>query len=230
MIESNAIEMKGVSKTYDMGEVKVHALNNINLEITNGDFVSLVGPSGSGKSTLLNMIGCIDVPDKGSMRILDKDTAKMSDGNLTKMRLKRIGFIFQSFYLIPTLSALENVELPMKELGLSRNDRKKKATKLLESVKMEGRMEHYPSQMSGGEQQRVAIARALANDPTILLADEPTGEVDSKTSNVIVEILQRLNEEKGMVVILVTHDLTIGERAKRMITMKDGGIVDDKTL
>ena len=230
MTDENVIEMQGICKKYKMGDSTVHALKEIDLIVPAGDFVSLVGPSGSGKSTLLNMIGCIDVPDCGSINILGKDTSKLTDSQLTRIRLESIGFIFQSFYLIPALNAIENVELTMKEIGLSRSERRKKAEGLLESMNLLDRKTHYPSQMSGGEQQRVAIARALANGPRIILADEPTGEVDSKTSQMIVDLLKELNSERGVTIIMVTHDLAIGKEAKRMVTLKDGGITDDKKI
>ncbi len=228
MSVENTVYMKDVCKRYKMGETVIHALKDVDLAIPHGDFVSIVGPSGSGKSTLLNMIGCIDVPDCGVIRILKEDTKNMKDRDLTRLRLEKIGFIFQQFYLIPTLRAIENVELPMKELGMHKHERRERARNLLESVHMEHRAEHYPNQLSGGEQQRTAIARALANEPEILLADEPTGEVDSKTAQVIVDLLKELNQEKEVVVIMVTHDLAVGSEAKRMIKMKDGAIVSDR--
>ena len=230
MPEECAIMMEGVCKRYKMGDSVVNALVDVDLAIPSGDFVSLVGPSGSGKSTLLNMIGCIDVPDCGKIRILGNDTAALSDSKLTMLRLGSIGFIFQSFYLIPTLNAIENVELPMREMGISKERRKIRARELLTSFKMDERMTHYPSQMSGGEQQRVAIARALANEPKILLADEPTGEVDSKTSDIIVNILKELNRERGVTLILVTHNLDVGRQAKRMIQLKDGRIEKETVM
>jgi putative ABC transport system ATP-binding protein len=218
------LEMIDVVKTYKMGDTEIKALNGINLNIKKGDFISIVGPSGSGKSTLLNIIGCIDVPSSGHVILDGEEVTKLSDRQLTKIRLHKIGFIFQQFYLIPTLNALENVELPMKEAGVSRDERKKRAVQLLNQVELVKRIKHYPNQLSGGEQQRVAIARSLANKPSLLLADEPTGEIDSETSARIVELLKALNEKAGLTLIVVTHDLNVAKHADRMITIEDGKI------
>ncbi len=219
------IELVNVIKTYKMGDTEIRALNGVNLSIKKGEFLSLVGPSGSGKSTLLNIIGCIDVPTSGRVILDEEDVSRLNDKQLTKIRLHKIGFIFQQFYLIPTLNAIENVELPMKEAGLNREGRKKRALQLLEHVGLGNRVKHYPNQLSGGEQQRVAIARSLANKPSLLLADEPTGEIDSETSAKIVELLKSLNVNENLTLVIVTHDHKVADHAKRMITIEDGMIV-----
>lgn len=219
------IELRNVKKIYSLGETRIAALNGVNLSISKGEFVSIVGPSGSGKSTLLNIIGCIDTPSHGEVFIDGELVSKMNDRALTKIRLHKIGFIFQQFYLIPTLKAIENVELPMKEARVGKEERLKRAQYLLSQVDLSDREGHYPSQLSGGEQQRVAIARALANRPSLLLADEPTGEIDSETSERIVTLLKKLNVEEEVTVIVVTHDTKVAQHAERIITIEDGRIV-----
>lgn len=219
------IELRNVAKIYRMGETKIKALNGITLTVERGEFLSLVGPSGSGKSTVLNIIGCIDTPTSGEVYFDGVDISKLNDKGLTKIRLHKIGFIFQQFYLIPTLNAMENVELPMKEAKVQREKRRRRVGQLLEQVGLGQREKHYPSQLSGGEQQRVAIARALANRPSVLLADEPTGEIDSETSEKIVSLLRKLNSKEEVTLIVVTHDLKIARHADRMITIEDGKIV-----
>lgn len=225
------IHLKDVYKTYLLGRksgtngTKVEALKKVNLSIGAGDFIAIQGPSGSGKSTLLNLIGGIDTPTKGTVRIGGKDISKLSDRELTKVRLNKIGFIFQLFYLIPTLTAEENIELPMKEAKISREARKARTRHLLKLVGLVNRAKHYPNQLSGGEQQRIAIARAMANEPSILLADEPTGEIDRPTSEKIMKILKDLNKTRKLTVILVTHDPNIAKRANKTIVMEDGRIV-----
>ncbi len=219
------IELRNVAKIYRMGETKIKALNGVTLTVERGEFLSLVGPSGSGKSTVLNIIGCIDTPTSGEVYFDGVDISKLNDKGLTKIRLHKIGFIFQQFYLIPTLNAMENVELPMKEAKVPREERRRRVGQLLEQVGLGQRKKHYPSQLSGGEQQRVAIARALANRPSVLLADEPTGEIDSETSEKIVSLLRQLNSKEQVTLIVVTHDLKIARHADRMITIEDGKIV-----
>jgi putative ABC transport system ATP-binding protein len=199
------------------------------MNVRKGELVSIMGPSGSGKSTLLNLIGCIDTPTSGTVNIDGQDVSKLSDKELTKIRLRKIGFIFQQFYLIPTLTAIENVELPMKEAGVPKSKRIERAKELLELVGLKGRINHYPNQLSGGEQQRVAIARALSNEPKLLLADEPTGEVDSDTSKRIMTLLKDLNKEKGLTMIIVTHDPNIGNQTNRIIRLLDGKIIKEVT-
>ena len=223
-----AIRMKNLTKVYEVGETEIRALNGVDLEIKKGQFVSIMGPSGSGKSTLLNVIGCIDTPTSGRLQIMDKEVSTLKDKDLTAIRLATIGFIFQQFYLIPTLNAIENVELPMKEARIPRDDRHRRATQLLDMVGLSKRISHLPNQLSGGEQQRVAIARALANEPDILLADEPTGEVDSQTSDSILSILEDLNRDRGLTMIVVSHDPNVANRAPRRLSMVDGKIVSDR--
>ncbi len=224
------IKLENISRIYRMGNQEVRALDSVSLEIKKGEFISIIGPSGSGKSTLMHIMGLIDIPTSGRV-ILDgvdvysgKGKKKVKDSYLTGLRLRKIGFVFQQFYLLPTMTALENVELPMKEAGVPRQERKERAKKLLADVGLEHRMEHFPKQMSGGEQQRVAIARALANSPEILLADEPTGEVDSKTSERIMETFRKLNREDGITLVVVTHDPSVAGKADRILRMKDGKI------
>ncbi len=219
------IELRDVTKKYKMGETVIRALNGVNLSVKGGEFLSIVGPSGSGKSTLLNIIGCIDIPTSGQVLLDGTDVSKLKDKALTKIRLQKIGFIFQQFYLIPTLTAIENVELPMKEAKVPREERRNRAKGLLEQVGLAQRERHYPNQLSGGELQRVAIARSLANRPSVLLADEPTGEIDSETSEKIVALLKKLNTEEKVTLIVVTHDLKIARHADRLITIEDGKIV-----
>ena len=217
--------MKDVSKIYDLGQSKVNALRNINLTINRGDFIAVEGPSGSGKSTLLNIIGCIDKPSSGKVFMSGIDISGLRDRELTKIRLKKIGFIFQLFYLIPTLTAQDNIELPMREARISAKKRSVRAKKLLKMVGLLDRANHYPNQLSGGEQQRIAIARALANEPELILADEPTGEIDRPTSNRILKIFKNLVETTGLTIILVTHDPKVAAKAKRRITIEDGRVV-----
>jgi putative ABC transport system ATP-binding protein len=221
----NIIELQNLEKEYDLGPVKLQVLKGINLKIKKSEVVAIMGPSGSGKSTILHMLGILDRPSKGKVIIDGADVSKLDDDELAKIRREKIGFIFQFFYLIPSLTALKNVELPMTFLGGSVKDKEKKAKELLKMVGLEGRMTHRPSQLSGGESQRVAIARALANDPQIILADEPTGNLDSKSGKEIMEILQKLNKERKVTLIIVTHDSSIAKHAQRIISLKDGMIV-----
>ncbi len=221
------IELIGVKKLYSMGESEVKALNGVDLSIQQGEFLSIVGPSGSGKSTLLNMIGCIDTPTSGKVLLEGKDISSLGDRELTRTRLRKIGFVFQQFYLLPTLTTLENVELPMKEARVPHAQRRARAEELLSHVSLSNRAGHYPNQLSGGEQQRVAIARALANRPHLILADEPTGEVDSQTTDRIVSLLRDLHSEQGITVIIVTHDLKIADSTDRLVSLNDGRIESD---
>jgi putative ABC transport system ATP-binding protein len=205
------------------GEV-VHAVRGVSLEVDSGDYLAIVGPSGSGKSSLLNLLGAIDTPDGGELSIAGRRIERMSDRELTEFRLRNMGFVFQRFYLLPVLTARENVELPMAEAGVSRADRRARASELLRYVGLERREHHRPTQLSGGEQQRVAIARALANRPALLLADEPTGELDARTGEEIIELFGRLNAD-GTTIIVVTHDEGLAAAARRVVHMKDGAIV-----
>ncbi len=220
------IKLDHVVRTYQMGKTTVQALRGVDLEIHDGELVAIMGPSGSGKSTLMHLLGGLDQPDEGSVVFGDQDISKQSRDFLAELRGKRVGFVFQTFSLIPTLTALDNVELPMMYQGVERKVRRERAQHLLEQVGLGDRLNHRPTELSGGEQQRVATARALANDPEVLLADEPTGNLDSKSGKQIMQLLTQLNEEKGMTVILVTHDATIAGYAQRTIHIFDGRIGD----
>jgi putative ABC transport system ATP-binding protein len=211
-----------------MDEVEVQALKGVDLKIRKREFVAIMGPSGSGKSTLLNMIGVLDRPTTGSVRLDGMDIAKLDDVQLSRLRGRKIGFIFQFFNMYPTLTARENVELPMMILERGRAERVKKSMELMKLVGLEKRADHLPSQLSGGERQRVAICRALANDPPLLLADEPTGNLDSKTGDEIIAFLTGLVKEHKVTVVMVTHDPHLAKRAERVITMKDGKIMEDR--
>lgn len=215
------IQLEGVTKVYQMGEWEVHALRGMNLSIHEGEFVSIMGPSGSGKSTMLHIIGCLDRPTSGSVFLEGVDISHLNNSRLARIRGSKIGFVFQSFNLYPTLNALENVELPMMILNAGKEERREKAKKLLESIGIGDRMYHFPSLLSGGERQRVAIARALANDPAVILADEPTGNLDSQSGEEVLKIFRELNEE-GRTVIVITHETSIAESAARIVKMKDG--------
>jgi putative ABC transport system ATP-binding protein len=226
MSDAPVVHARDVRRDYRMGDETVHAVRGVSLEIARGDSVAIVGPSGCGKSTLLNLIGGIDRPTGGSVSIDGKRVDEMRDAAATRFRLLRIGFVFQRFYLMPALSASENVELPMAEAGLSRAKRLARARELLTYVGLAGRRAHRPAQLSGGEQQRVAIARALANAPSLLLADEPTGELDAKTGAEMIELLARVNRD-GTTLVVVTHDEDLARAARRVVHMRDGVVVDD---
>ena len=221
------VRLENVWKVYKLGNTKVIALKDVSLKIKEGEFVSIMGPSGSGKSTLLHLIGCLDKPTKGKVYVFGKDISKLNDNQLAKIRNKRIGFVFQMFYLIPTLTAIENVELSMIFAGIPKKKRIKRAKELLEWVGLGDRLYHKPSELSGGQHQRVAIARALVNDPSILLADEPTGNLDSKSGIEIMKILDKLHHA-GNTIILVTHEEYIAEHADRTINLFDGKIKEDR--
>jgi len=215
------VEAMNLRKIYMLGKVPVEALRGVNLKVEEGDFLSILGPSGSGKSTLLNLIGVLDKPTQGKMLIENVDISTLNDSQLADLR-RRVGFVFQFFNLIPRFTARENVELSMSIAGISRAERRKHAEDLLETVGLKERMNHKPAELSGGEQQRVAIARALANNPRFLLMDEPTGNIDSKTANEIIGLIKRLNEEKGVTIIMVTHDQHLAGETKRTVKMFDG--------
>lgn len=221
------IELQGITKEYDLGQEKVHALRGVDLDIEKNEYVSIMGPSGSGKSTLMNIIGCLDVPSYGEYRLQGTPVHTMDDGELAAIRNRQIGFVFQTFNLLPRANALHNVELPLIYSGISRKDRQQMAEQALISVGLQDRMKHKPSELSGGQRQRVAIARALVNNPSIILADEPTGNLDSETGTEIMEILSRLYDE-GNTIILVTHEGYIAEFANRSVHILDGMISDDK--
>ncbi|MBU1205254.1 MAG: ABC transporter ATP-binding protein [Nanoarchaeota archaeon] len=219
------IELRDVWKIYQMGKVEVNALRGMNFKVKRNEFVSIMGPSGSGKSTAVNMVGCLDIPTKGDVYLDGKNIAHLPESTLAQIRGRKIGFIFQTFNLIPTLSAKENIILPMIFQGIPADKREKRAEKLLRLVQLEDRMNHRPTELSGGEQQRVAIARSLANDPDVILADEPTGNLDSKTGRVVMGFLKDLNKKEGKTIIMVTHDASLAKHADRIAYLKDGVIV-----
>jgi putative ABC transport system ATP-binding protein len=222
------LKTEGLSKTYTMNKRKIPALSNVNLQVNKGEFVAIMGPSGSGKTTLLNVLGCLDKPTSGKI-VLDKvDVGKLPDKQLCNIRRDKIGFIFQTFNLLPYMNAAENVELPMECTKKSKTERREKARKLLELVGLGGREEHRPQRLSAGEQQRVAVARALANDPAIVLADEPTGNLDTKNKYEIVRLLANLNINRGTTIILVTHDSQVASHTERMLLLQDGRITREK--
>jgi len=223
------IELDNVWKTYQMGNVKVNALRGLNLKIKRGEFVAIMGPSGSGKSTAVNMVGALDIPTKGKIYLEKHDISKLSESDLAQIRGKKIGFIFQQFNLINTLSALENVTLPMIFQGIERDERLETGRRLLQMVDLSERINHKPTELSGGEQQRVAIARSLANNPEVILADEPTGNLDSKTGQVVIKFLEDLNKE-GKTIIMVTHDANVAKHAHRIEFLKDGIIIKSKKM
>ena len=223
-MKDTIIRLDNVWKVYQMGEVKVEALRGLTLEIKKGEFVAIMGPSGSGKSTAVNMIGCLDVPTKGHIYLDQHDISKLSESDLAQIRGKKIGFIFQQFNLLNTLSALENVALPMLFQNTDREKRLETAKKLLEMVELGDRLNHKPNELSGGQQQRVAIARSLSNDPEVVLADEPTGNLDSKTGEIVIKFLEKLNKE-GKTVIMVSHDANVARHAQRIEHLKDGRVV-----
>ena len=212
-------------KTYTIGDNKVHALRGLNLEVFEGEFLAIMGPSGSGKSTSMNMVGCLDVPTKGKVYLSGKDISQMSESRLAQIRGKKIGFIFQKFNLINTLTAKENVMLPMMFQNRPAEERSQKAEELLELVDLKERMNHRPTELSGGQQQRVAIARSLANDPEVILADEPTGNLDSTTGENVMHFLEKLHTEKGTTIVMVTHDEDVAKHADRVEFLKDGKII-----
>jgi putative ABC transport system ATP-binding protein len=222
------LKAEGLSKIYTLNKRKIPALSGVNLQVNKGEFVAIMGPSGSGKTTLLNVLGCLDKPTSGKMVLDEVDVAKLPDRQLCKIRRNKIGFIFQTFNLLPYLSAAENVELPMECTRKSRTERREKARKLLALVGLGGREEHRPQRLSAGEQQRVAIARALANDPAIILADEPTGNLDTKNKYEIVRLLANLNINRGTTIIMVTHDSQVASHTERMLLLQDGKITKEK--
>jgi len=221
------LETKRLKKYYRMGKEMVHALDGVDLRVDKGEFISILGPSGSGKTTLLNMIGCLDKPTEGQVLLDGVDVTRFSRGKLTEIRSQKIGFVFQEFDLIPTLTAVENVMLPLKYQGVSRGERKMRARDALEKVGLEKRLRHRPAQLSGGEQQRVAVARALVTHPEIILADEPTGELDSHTGEQLIARLRKLNQETNQTFIFVTHDSVLAGVTDRQIRMTDGKIVSE---
>ncbi len=231
MSEIPVISVRDLTKTYAVGDMEVRALRGVSLEIPRGEFVALTGPSGSGKSTFMHLAGCLDRPTSGVYELNGRDVSRLAKRELAMVRNREIGFVFQGFNLLPRTSALENVELPMLYgLPVPARERRRRAAAALESVGLGERLDHHPNQLSGGQQQRVAIARALVNEPTLLLADEPTGNLDSRTSIEVMGIFQRLNAERGITIVLVTHETDIAEYATRVIGFRDGRIRLDRAV
>ena len=229
MTDPLVLSARDLHRDYPMGAAPVHALRGVSLDVAAGDYVAIVGPSGCGKSSLLNLLGAIDRPDVGTVSIQGKRVDELSDRDATRFRLLHIGLVFQRFYLMPALTAAENVELPMAEAGLGRADRRARSRELLTYVGLGARADHRPSQLSGGEQQRVAIARSLANRPALLLCDEPTGELDAHTGAEMIALFERLNAD-GTTIVVVTHDEDLAAAARRVVHMKDGEIVSDSRV
>ncbi len=226
-MSSTILELKNVYKTYHLGKIEVPVLKGVNIAIKHGEFASLVGPSGCGKSTCMHIMGCLDTPTKGKVILDGSDVSKLSENRLAEVRGKKIGFVFQVFNLIPSLTVLENVMLPMMFQNKPMEQREKRASELLKLVGMENRLDFKPNEISGGEQQRTAISRALVNDPDIILADEPTGNLDSKMGAVVVDFLKRINKKEGKSIIVVTHDMNVAKQAQKIIHMKDGVVDGD---
>ena len=220
------IETRDLWKTYQMGDEQIHALRGVSITIERGEYVAIMGPSGSGKSTLMNLIGCLDTPSKGTYLLNGKEASQMNDNELARIRNEEIGFVFQTFNLLPRATALHNVELPLVYAGVSKKDRLERAKAALEKVELTSRMHHRPNELSGGQRQRVAIARALVNNPSILLADEPTGNLDSKTGIEIMALFERLHRAENTI-ILVTHEADIAAQAHRVIAIRDGSVERD---
>lgn len=230
MAEEVVVRVENVEKTYHLGKVSVPALRGVNLALRRGEFVVIMGPSGSGKTTLLNLIGALDKPTKGKVYIDGEDLTTLNEGKLTQIRRHKIGFVFQFYNLIPVLTAFENVELPMLIAGKAKKERQERASRLLQMVGLADRAEHRPDELSGGEQQRVAIARSLANNPSIILADEPTGDLDSKTGREVILALHDAAKKENVTVVVVTHDPVVSERADRIFEMRDGQIIAERKL
>lgn len=224
------IKLVDVWKIYQLGKVEVPAVRGLNLEVREGEFLSVRGPSGSGKSTTMNMIGCLDIPTRGKIYLEGKDISRLHESELAQIRGKIIGFVFQQFNLIPTMTALENVKLPTVFQGLDEFEREKRAVRLLEKVGLGSRLHHKPGELSGGEQQRVAMARALVNNPDIILADEPTGNLDSKIGEETIQFLIKLHKEEHKTVVIITHDEYVAKHAKRIVYLHDGKIIKEKTI
>jgi len=225
------IGVKNLVKTYIVGEVEVRALRGVNLEVQRGEFIAVTGPSGSGKSTFMHIVGCLDRPTTGQYFLDGQDVSRMSKDQLANVRNRKIGFVFQGFNLLSRTSAIDNVELPLLYgAGMKSQERHKRAVDVLTAVGLGNRADHHPNQLSGGQQQRVAIARALINEPSILLADEPTGNLDTRTSIEVMDIFQRLNRERGITVVLITHEMDIAEYGTRIVSFRDGVVVADKAV
>lgn len=220
------IELKEISKSYRLGSNQVPVLMNVDFQVENGEFTAIMGPSGSGKSTLMNILGCLDRPSGGSYRLGGQEVAHLSNDELAMIRNQQIGFVFQSFYLLPRMSAVQNVALPLVYAGVEKRERMKRAEAALALVGLTGRLEHRPNEMSGGQRQRVAIARALVNNPTMIMADEPTGNLDTKSGQEVMAILQELNQQ-GRTILVVTHEPDIAEQTKRIVFVRDGRVIKD---
>ncbi len=223
------IDIKNLTKTYNIGKMSIEILKGIDLTVNEGEYVSIMGPSGSGKSTFLNIIGCLDRLTTGTYTLDGKNIENLNDNELSEIRCKKVGFVFQSYNLLPKLNAIENVELPAKYLGMDRNKRKERTKELLRLVGLDDRMHHLPNELSGGQKQRVAIARALINDPKIIFADEPTGNLDSKSTEEILEIFKKLND-KGVTILMVTHEEDVAKHTKRIVRLRDGIIQSDNLV
>ena len=224
-----AIQVRAVAKTYELGQIRVRALRGVSLQIERGDFVAIMGSSGSGKSTLMNVLGCLDIPTSGSYLIDGVNVSSLDEDDLSDLRSRKIGFVFQSFNLVSRTSAIANVELPLAYAGVDRGTRRRRAAEALDAMGMAVRLHHQSSELSGGQQQRVAVARAIVTNPTLVLADEPTGNLDSHASADVLRIFARLNAE-GRTVVLITHEPDVAEQAKRVITLSDGEVVEDRRL
>ena len=220
------IRLKDIKKTYVMGKVPVHALQGLDLDVFDGEMAAIMGPSGSGKTTLLNIIGLLDAPSVGSYRLAGDEVAKLSDRRRSRLRNKSFGFVFQVYNLLPRLTAAENVTIPLIYGGVPKRQRRARAETALDAVGLKDRMKHRPSELSGGEQQRVAIARALVNEPSVILADEPTGNLDSKSGEAVMDLMQQLHKERKVTVVIVTHNAAIAARAERVVELRDGQVVD----
>ncbi len=221
------IRAENLTKTYKMGEVEVHALRGVSFTIQRGEVISIMGPSGSGKSTLMNILGCLDHPTSGVYILDGEDVSDLTGDRLAAIRNRKVGFVFQSFNLLPRQSAISNVELPLRYAGINTRQRRQRALETLWAVGLSERIHHRPNELSGGQQQRVAIARALVNDPAILMADEPTGNLDSKSGKEIMELILRMNSERGTTIIIITHDPTVAARTQRVIRLMDGQLVEE---